>query len=136
MAYNDQRSYIGTGTLAAQNVVSTASGAIVVGTTSLTNLPTAEPTFLCSVAAMPTSATTCGQVKPYAIIGGSTYTGGPFLPAIVTSGTGAFSTFIPSIAIAGGAGIVTLGIVATGTASATQTLGALNVAVGVAPQFV
>jgi hypothetical protein len=136
MAYNDSRAYIGTGTLAAQSVASTASGAVVVGTTSLTNIPTGEATFLCSIAAMPTSATTVGQVKPYALIAGTTYTGGAFTPAIVSSGTGAFSTFVPSIPIAAGAGITTIGIVATGTASATQTFGAINFAVGVAPQYV
>lgn len=106
------------------------------GTTSLTNLPTAEPTFICSIAAMPTGASTCGQVKPYVVTGTTTTTGGAFSPAIVTSGTGAYSTFIPPVAIAGGAGIQTLGLVATGTASATQTLAALNLAVGVGPQFV
>lgn len=137
MAYNDQRVYIGTLSAAAQNIVSTASGAIVVGTGTLgSNIPTGEATFLCSITALATSAApTCGQMKSYAIISGSTYTGGPFIPTLA-SAAGGVSTFIPSIAIGAGVGITAIGIVATGTASATQTAPAVVGLVGVAPQFV
>src|SRR5579863_5447077 len=135
MSYDDRRSYLGTATLAAQNVVMTASNAVAPGTATTANFPIAEATFLCSIAGVLTATPSNfpAGVRPYAVINNSagaaqsTSTG-----QIVTSPTGtfgqasgssAFATFIPSVALAAGVSIG-LGLVAVGTASATQTLGA------------
>lgn len=140
MAYNDVRSYIGTSSLAAQNGTFTASGAIAAGTAVATFF-TSEPTFICSVAGYVTAAASSfpGTVKFYVVVGTNTTTGqitpSPAGAVLQTNSTASMNTFIPSVAIAGGT-VFTVGMVATGTASATQTLSAIQMFVGVAPQFV
>jgi len=133
MAYDAERSYTW-GTLAAQNVVMTASGAIAPGT-AVTIAPVAEATFLCSVAGAVTATPSSfpAGVKPYVIVGTSTTTGATAI--VQASGSGAVSTFVPSIALAAGTPF-SIGLVATGTASATQTLGATSFIAGLAPQYV
>jgi hypothetical protein len=135
MAYNDQRSYFGTTSLAAQNVVMTASGAIAAGTASSAIVLTGEATFLCSITGFVTA--TPGSfpagVKPYVIVGGSTFTGQTAYAQ--SSASSAVSTFLPSVALAA-ASQVSVGLVATGTASATQTLGGIALLLGVGPQYV
>ena len=141
MAYNDVRSYIGTATLAAQNVVMTASGAIAPGTAVTGIFPVAEATFLCSIAGVVTAtpASFPAGVRPYAVIGTTTSTGqivtAPTGTFAQSSGSSAFATFIPPVALGAGSAF-TLGLVAVGTASATQTLGATTLVPCVAPQYV
>jgi hypothetical protein len=141
MAYNDVRSYLGTATLAAQNVVMTASGAVAPGTAVSGIFPVAEATFLCSIAGVVTATPSSfpAGVRPYAIVGTTTSTGqvanAPTGTFAQSSGSSAFATFIPSIALAAGSSF-TIGLVAVGTASATQTLGATTLLPGVAPQYV
>lgn len=147
MAYNDFRSYYSTATLAAQNVVMSASNAIAPGTATTAVFPVAEATYLCSIAGIVTATPSAFPkgVTPYAVIQNaagvvqSTATG-----QVTTAPTGtlgqaanssAFCTFVPSVALAAGFGI-SIGLVATGTANATQTLGATTFIIGVAPQFV
>lgn len=140
MAYTDVRSYIGPFTIAAQNAVSTASGAIVAGgTTQL--LPASEATFLCSIAGVvsATPTTPPAGVKFFVVVGTNTTTGqitpSPASTLAQSSASSAYNTFIPSVALAGGSAF-TIGLVCTGTASATETIGATSVIVGLAPQFV
>jgi len=134
MAYDSIRSYLGTFTMAAQNAVSTASGAIVAGASPVTNIPIAEPTWLCSVAGVVTATPPSfpAGVKPYVVVGTTTSTGTTAFAQ--SSGSSAYSTFVPSVAIP--SGIISVGLVSTGTASATQTIGATTVIVGIGPQFV
>lgn len=139
MAYTDIRSYLG-GTIAAQNVVSTASGAIVAGATTLL-LAANEPTFICSVGGVVTATPTAppAGVKFFVVVGTSTTTGAatpaPASTLAQSSGSGAYNTFIPSVALTGGQPF-TVGLVSTGTASATETIGATTVNVGLSPQYV
>ena len=135
MAYDSIRSYLGTFTMAAQNAVSTASGAIVAGTATVVNIPIAEPTWLCSVAGVVTATPSSfpAGVKPFVVIGTTTATGPTAIAQ--SSGSSAYSTFVPSVAIPSGS-VITVGLVSTGTASATQTIGATTVVVGIGPQFV
>jgi hypothetical protein len=132
MGYTDDRSYINAA-VAAQNVVSTASAAVVTST-NVQYFIAAEATFLCSIAGVITATPSSppSTVK-YAILSGTT-TLGSITPG-QTVGTGAFSTVVPPVAISSG-GILTLSIVSTGTASATETAGAIYIVLGLAPQFV
>lgn len=140
MSYDGARSYIGTATLAAQNVVMTASGAVAPGTAVTGLFPVAEPTFLCSIGGVvsATPGSFPAGVRPYVIIGTATSTGTVSLGLTGTfaqsSGSGAFATFVPNLAIGAGGSFV-VGLVAVGTASATQTLGATTLIAGVSPQF-
>lgn len=134
MSYNDQRAYIGPQTLAAQNAVASSSGAIVAGgTTAL--LPSAEATFICSIGMVvsATPTTPPAGVKPFVVVGTTTTTG----PTAVaqSSGSSAVSSFIPSVAVAAGSSF-TVGFVCTGTAAATETIGAATLIIGVGPQYV
>lgn len=135
MAYNDQRSYFGTTSLAAQNVVMTASGAIAAGTASSANVLTGEATFLCSITGNVTATPSSfpAGVKPYVIIATTTYTGQNAYAQ--SSGSCAVSSFNPPVPLPA-ASLVSVGLVATGTASATQTLGATALLLGVGPQYV
>lgn len=140
MSYTDVRSYIGPFTLAAQNAICTASGQIIAGgTTQL--LPVSEATFLCSIAGVvsATPTTPPAGVKFFVVVGTNTTTGqitpSPASTLAQSSASAAYNTFIPSVALAGGSAY-TIGLVCTGTASATETIGASTVIVGVAPQFV
>jgi hypothetical protein len=141
MSYNDTRVYVGTATLAAQNVVMTASGAIAPGTAVTGIFPVAEATFLCSITGVVTATPSSfpAGVRPYVIVGTTTSTGqvsvAPTSTLAQSSGSSAFATFVPSIALAAGSSF-TVGLVAVGTASATQTLGATTLIPVVAPQFV
>lgn len=139
--YNDFRSYLGTATLAAQNVVMTASGAVAPGTSVSPSFPVAEPTFLCSIAGVVTATPSSfpAGVRPYVIVGTTTTTGNvanaPTGTFAQSSNSSAFATFIPAVALAGGSSF-TIGLVAVGTASATQTLGATTLIAGIGPQYV
>jgi hypothetical protein len=135
MAYNDQRAYLGTTSLAAQNVVMTASGQIAPGTTTSAGVLTGEATFLCSITGYLTAtpANFPAGVKPYAIIGTQTFTGqNAFAQSSASSAVSSFSPTPPIPA----ASFFSVGLLGTGTASATQTLGATALLVGIGPQFV
>lgn len=137
MGYNDSRAYVGTFTLAAQNVVMTASGAIAAGTTSVTNVPVGESTYLVSVSGVVTATPSSfpAGVKPYVVVGTTTSTGATAF--VQTTASSACSTFNPPVSLGGvGGNIATIGLVATGTASATQTLGAITLIAGLSPQYV
>jgi len=137
MAYDDKRAYVGTFTLAAQNVVMTASGAIAPGTTSITNVPAGESTYLVSVCGVVTATPSAfpAGVRAYAVVGTATSTGTGFITQ--TTASGFVCTFIPPVALGSvGGNVATIGLVATGTASATQTLAATTLIAGFAPQFV
>lgn len=140
MAYNDQRAYIGTASLAAQNAVFTASGAIAAGTTAAIFF-TSEPTYICSIAGYISSAASSfpSTVKFYVLVGTNTTTGqitpSPAGAVLQTNSTASFNTFNPPVAVAGGS-VFSVGMVATGTASATQTLSAIQIIAGVGPQYV
>lgn len=140
MAYDGVRSYLGTSSLAAQNVVMTASGAIAPGTAVATHF-SAEPTFICSIAGYVTAAASSfpAGVRYYVVVGTSTSTGlatpSPAGFVLQTASTASLSTFVPPVAV-GGATVFTVGLVSTGTASATQTLSAIQTVIGVAPQYV
>jgi hypothetical protein len=137
MPYDGVRPYIGTFTLAAQNVVMTASGAVAIGTTSLTNIPTGEATFLASICGLVTATPSAfpAGVKPYVVtVQGTTtatFTGATAL--VQTTLSNAASAFNPPVPLPGY--IAVLGLVATGTASATQTLAATTLLVGIGPQY-
>jgi hypothetical protein len=147
MAYNDIRSYIGPINIAAQNVVSTASAAVA-QTTTTAYFPVAESTFLVSLAGCASGAASSNLVSNASLFA-LVYTTSGTTTATATSAALNFtaanqaaapvpsqvSTNIPSIAAPAGAviAIITKG---TGTASATETVSALNVIIGVAPQYV
>jgi len=119
----------------------TASGAIAPGTTSLVNIPVGNSTFLTSICGVVT-ATPAGfpaGVKPYVVIvNGTTTSSSTGQTSIIqTTASGFASAFIPPVAFgSAGSYIAQLGLVATGTASATQTLAATTFLVGVGPQYV
>lgn len=133
MAYNDFRSYLDIQP-GAQNVVATASGQVVTVANASYIQSGTEPTFVCSLAGCVTATPSNppATVK-YAILNGTTTIGSITIPQVV--GSSANTTFTPPVAIAGGA-VLTLSIVSTGTASATETAGASNICIGIAPQFV
>ena len=140
MAYNDFRCGFGTSSLAAQNVVMTASGAIAPGTAVSGVFLTAEPGWLCSIAGYVTATPSSfpAGVKFYVVVGTATSTGLATSPGgtlAQSSASSAFNTFIPPVALAA-AQPFTVGLVATGTASATQTLAGTQLAAFGAPQFV
>jgi hypothetical protein len=134
MAYDGVRSYLGTSSLAAQNVVMTASGAIAPGTAVSGVIVVGEPTWLVGITGYVTATPSAfpAGVKPYVIVGTTTSTGNNAYAQ--SSASCAYSTFNPPIALPGNSGI-TLGLVATGTANATQTLGGTSFLLSVAPQF-
>lgn len=136
MSYDDRRSYIGPATLAAQNIVSTASGAIVAGAT-VSLLPVAEASFITSVGgvASATPSTPPAGVKFFVLVGTSTTTASMTIAYAQSSASSGFGTFVPAIAVAAGSAY-SVGLVATGTASATETAAATTFIVGLAPQFV
>jgi hypothetical protein len=140
MAYNDQRSYLSTSSLAAQNGTFTASGAIAAGT-SVATFWNSEPTYICSIASYVASAASSfpAGVVPYVVVGTTTTTGQVTQGAtgfiLQTSSKAAYCTFIPPVALAA-ATPFTVGLVGTGTASATQTFSAVQQIVGIAPQYV
>jgi len=113
----------------------TASGAIAPGTAVTGNIVVGEATFLCSITGVVTAtpASFPAGVKPYVIVGTTTSTGQ--IAIAQSSASGAVSTFNPPVALPA-ASFITVGLVATGTASATQTLGGTSLLVGVNPQFV
>ena len=132
MAYDNVRSYLDS-TIAAQNVIATASGQVVT-VASAAFYPIAEATFVCSIAGVITATpsnfpATC----KYAVLSGTT-TIGSITPTQAV-GSSAFATIVPPVAVAQ-AGVLTVSIVSTGTASATETAGAISLSVGLAPQFV
>lgn len=132
MSYNDQRAYLNAA-VAAQNVVATASGQVVTNA-NVQYFTVGEATYICSIAGVITATPSAppSAVK-YAILSGTT-TLGSITPG-QTVGTGAFSTISPSVALGSGS-VLTLSIVATGTASATETAGAIYLALGIGPQYV
>lgn len=137
MPYDGVRAYIGTFTLAAQNVVMTASGAIAIGTTSLTNIPTGEATFVASICGLVTATPSSfpAGVKPYIVTvnGTTTATTTGQTAFVQTTLSNAVSSFSPPAPVSGN--IAVLGLVSTGTASATQTLAATTFLVGIGPQY-
>jgi len=137
LSYDDKRAYVGapSAAIAAQNIVSTASGAIVAGGTLSALLPVAEASFICSVAAVVTATPSSppAGVKPYILIGTNTTTGATSFAQ--SSGSSGVCTFVPAVAVAAGS-TFQIGLVATGTASATETAGAVNLVVGLGPQYV
>lgn len=135
MAYNDFRSYINS-SLAAQNIIATASGQIVAGGT-VALLPIAEATFICSVAGVATatpSAPPAGATF-FVLVGTNTTTSVMKAAYAQSSASSGYGTFIPPVSVAAGSAF-SVGIVATGTASATETAAATTLIVGVAPQYV
>jgi hypothetical protein len=135
MAYDSVRVYLGTSSLAAQNVVMTASGAIAPGTAVTGNIIVGEATFLCSITGFVTATPSSfpAGVKPYVIVGTTTSTGQTAIA--MSSASAAVSAFNPPVALPA-ASAITIGLVSTGTASATQTLGGMSLLIGVGPQFV
>jgi hypothetical protein len=136
MGYDGARAYIGPATLAAQNIVATASGQIVAGaTTSL--VPVAEASFIVSIAgvASATPTTPPGGVTFFVLVGTSTTTSVMKTAYAQSSGSSGFGTFVPPVAVAQGSAFQ-VGIVSTGTASATETAAATTLIIGLAPQFV
>lgn len=132
MAYDGDRSYI-SASIAAGNVVSTASGAVAASSTSVL-LPAAEATFIVSIGAVVTATPSNppAGVKPYVVIGTTTTTGATSIAQ--SSASAAFISF-SNLALTQGQPF-TVGLVGTGTASATETAGAVNLTIGLAPQFV
>lgn len=135
MAYDNVRSYINS-SLAAQNIVATASGQIVAGGT-VALLPIAEATYICSVAGVASATPTAppAGVTFFVLVGTATSTSTMKVAYAQSSASSGYGTFIPPVAVAAGSAF-SVGVVATGTASATETAAATTLIVGVAPQFV
>ena len=135
MAYDSVRGYLSTTSLAAQNVVMTASGQVAAGTASTAGVLTGEATFLCSITGYVTATPSSfpAGVKPYVIISTTTYTGQTAFAQ--SSGSAAVSAFNPPVPLPA-ASFFSVGLVATGTASATQTLGGVALLPAIGPQFV
>jgi len=136
MSYNDERSYINF-TLAAQNIVSTASNAVVAGAT-VALLPIAEPTYICSVAGVATAnvaSLPAANGRFFVVVGTNTTTGGLTVPYAQSSASSGMSTFIPPVFCAAGSAF-TVGLICTGTASATESACATTGVVGLGPQYV
>ena len=144
MAYDGVRSYVNA-SLVAQNVVSTASGAIAT-TTTIGYVPVGEPSFLVSLAGCVSGAASSNLVSNAAVypvvynISGTTTTTTTgqacnFSAANLAAAKGAFGTMTTSLPVQSGLPVqlITLG---TGTASATETVSALSIIVGFAPQYV
>lgn len=132
MAYDSDRSYI-SANVPAQSLVSTASGAVVTNTNA-TQIPIAEATFVCSIAGVvvSSSGSQASTIK-YAVLSGTT-TLGSITPGS-TQGAVAFSSVSPNVAVGSGVAL-SVSVIGTGTASATQTASQINLIVGVAPQYV
>jgi hypothetical protein len=132
MAYNDLRAYTDSQP-AALNMICTGSSQVMTGTVN-TFMLTNEPTFIVSIAAGVTATPTGfpAGVKYYVVAGTTTI--GSVSPT-QAAGSGALSLINPPVAV-GSATLLTSFVVATGTASATQTAGAVYLQVGMAPQFV
>lgn len=132
MAYNDDRAYYSFN-LAASNVVATASGQVVTNTNAL-YIPVGEASGIVSLAGVITATpSNPPSTVKYALLSGTT-TIGSIAPA-QTAGSNAFATFTPPTYVGSG-GALTISVIATGTASATETAGGINLIVGSAPQFV
>jgi len=133
MAYDGDHSFLGTFSLAAANVVSTASGQVVAATTVLSYIPIPEATFLCSIAFVPTATPSSppAGVKPFILSGTTTTTGSTAIT--VTSGAFTQNTFIPNVSVA--AGVITIGLVQTGTASGTGTAPGGTFILSLGPQY-
>lgn len=132
MSYDGERAYLGTFSLAAANVIGTASGQVVAATTTL-NCPIPEATFLCSIAAFVTATPTAppAGVKPFIVSGTTTTTGSTALT--VSSASFAQNTFIPNVSVASGA--LSIGLVQTSTVSGTMTAPGVLLVLSFAPQY-
>lgn len=132
MSYNDQRAYID-GTFGNQNVIATASTQVVTNS-NVIYLPVNEASFVCSICAVANaSPSNAPSTVKYAVLTGTT-TIGSVSPA-QTAGSVAFTTISPPVAVGSGSAL-TISIIATGTASATETAAGVNIQCGLAPQFV
>ncbi len=89
---------------------------------------------MCSIAGVVQAASSnlAGTIK-YAVLSGTT-TIGSIAPA-QTAGSAAFATITPPVAVGSGSTLL-IQALGTGTASATETASALNLIIGVAPQYV
>jgi hypothetical protein len=145
-AYDGDRNYLVTA-LVAQNVVATASGAVATTTTTGVFPATAENTFLCSLAAVPSGAASSNLVAN-ASIKALVYTVSGTTTSTTTSSALTLSAAQLAVAPAPGNSIVFSSAIpvqaaypillitsGTGTASATETISALNVTAGCGPQF-
>lgn len=132
MAYDGVRSYLNVN-LAAQNIIATASNHVVTDANTV-YIPVGEATFICSLAGVITaSPSNVASTIKYAVLSGTTTIG--TIAPLQTAGSSAFSTFVPPVAVGSGSAL-TISVIGTGTASATETAGGINIAVGVAPQYV
>lgn len=132
MAYNDVRAYL-TGTLAATALTATASNHVVTVANAI-YLPIAEATFVVSAAVAITASPSsqAGTIK-YAVLSGTTTIG--TVTVAQTAGSSAMTTFSTPVAVGSGSAL-TVSVIGTGTASATETAGAVWLAIGLAPQYV
>lgn len=134
MPYDGRVSYI-SGVLAAQNVIHTASGHVATSTLNATVLPISEPTYLVSIALVNTlsSGSQPSGIK-YLLLQTNTTSLGQVAASAGTLNAVSTATFNPGVAIPG-ATWINFVVVATGTASATETASAVSFIIGVAPQF-
>lgn len=134
MAYDGVRSYL-TGTLAAQNLIATASAQVITSTQNAIYIPISEPTTIVSIAGCVTAASSnLGSTMTYQLYQTGTTSIGSIAPVQTANAVGT-TTLRPGIAVPGGTWL-SFFIVGTGTASATETASAITFTIGVAPQFV
>lgn len=135
MAYDDKRSYVNA-TLVAQNVIATASAQVVTSTQNAVYIPIAEATFITSLAAICTVASSNFPTGvKLLLLQTNTTTIGATGALVQTANAMATFTLNPPVAVPANTWL-NLVWIATGTASATESCSAVNVVIGMAPQFV
>lgn len=124
-------------TVAAQNIISTASNHVATSTLNAAVIPIAEATFLTSIAAVCTASSgTQGPVGLKAVIFQTNTTSlGQLVTSTETLNQLSSATFNPPVAISANTWL-NIRWVATGTASETNTASAHNFILGISPQFV
>lgn len=135
MSYDDKRSYLNA-TLVAQNTIHTASTQVSTSTLNAVYIPVAEPTFITSLAAICTVASSNFPTGvKLLLLQTNTTTIGASSVIVQTANAMGTATFNPPVAVPGNTWL-NLVFIATGTASATESCSAVNVTIGMAPQFV
>ena len=135
MSYDDKRSYLNA-ILVAQNVIATASAQVVTSTQNAVYIPIAEATFITSLACVCTVASSNFPTGvKLALYQTNTTLIGTTAALVQTANAMATGTFNPPVAVPAGTWLNLLWL-STGTASATESCSAVNVTIGMAPQFV
>lgn len=136
MAYDDKRSYLQM-SIPAQNVIHTASNHLATSTLNAFPLSIAEATFLTSIAVTCTASS--GNQVPVGLLWRVLQTNTTSIGQLVTSTQTlnqlSSASFTPPVGIPANTWLNFVAI-GTGTASETRTASAINITLGISPQYV